>query len=149
MNKKLLSDFSVGIGLLVFLLLPLENVYASASVGMFDYNADIILLIFLLTIPMVIIATYFFTQGKEPLLRVTTLSIFLSLFFISFFIFFRLIFLVIFILGIKTVIVFLHLLKKKKRVSIINSIFFLVFLSLFFINIFLSFHLFIINLQLL
>ncbi len=93
MNKKIIKKFSVGIGLLMFLLLlPLENVYASASVGMLDYNAEIIILMFLLTIPMVIMATYFFTQGKELLLRVMTLCIFLLLLFSLFFIFFNFIF---------------------------------------------------------
>jgi len=142
---KILNEALLLASLIFSLLLPLKNVYASASVGVPNRDTEIIILMFLLTIPMVPIATHFFTEGKKLLLKTMALCVFYLLFFSLLFIFYNLIFLIIFLLGITTIIVFLRLLKKK-RVSIINFIFFLVFLFLFLTNILLFFCLFIINL---
>ena len=132
--------------LMFLLLFPLKNIYASASVGVPSRYVEILIIMFLLTIPMIIITTHFFTQGKKILLKIMSLCVFYLLFFSLFFIFPNLIFPIIFILGFATIATFLRLLKKK-RISIMNFIFFLIFLFLFLTNILLFFYLFIINTQ--
>ena len=68
MNKKLLSDFSVRIGLVMFLLVPLENVYADGQDHSFDKL--IMILAILAVVATSIIFVFIFAKGKELLMRV-------------------------------------------------------------------------------
>ena len=82
-NKKLLSDYSIRIGLLIFLLLlPLENVYADGRDHSFENLAavSVILMIAMVSIIFALI----FARGKELLTKVITFCVLLvSIFFLA------------------------------------------------------------------
>jgi hypothetical protein len=87
-NKKLLSGFSVEIGLLVFLLLlPLRNIYAGISCPDLDYSSDytyvymIIISIIIAYAIVMFILSHIFIKSKILLLKALLLFLILLFFF--------------------------------------------------------------------
>lgn len=126
MNKKISKKFSVGFGLLMFLLLlPLENIFASYC---YTYNSNLshLLLIIMITLASIIFSLIL-TEGRELLSKVLVFCVFLL---ISFFLVYSYGFALIFFYVIFFIIT---LLKFKNKKNLFIKIYMLVFLFLFFL----------------
>ena len=123
MNKGIIKRFGIGVGLLMFLLLPFKNIFASYC---YTYNDN---LSYLLLIVMIALASIIFSlilaEGKDLLSKVLIFCVFLS---VSFFLVYNYGFVLIYFYVIFLIIT---LLKFKNKKNSFIKIYTFVFIALF------------------